>query len=395
MVALESLTNAALARLDLDELLQELLTRVREVLEVDTAAVLLLDAASNDLVATAARGIEEEVRQGVRIPLGAGFAGRVAATRRPVRLDRVDATTVANPLLWEKGIRVMLGVPLISGETLLGVLHVGRLDDHKFDAADVELLEVVAERVAGAVQVRSLAIERAAAGLLERSLLPATLPNVAGLEFAARYAAAEDRAVGGDWYDVFTLPDGELWVVVGDVAGHGLNAAVVMGRIRSALRAYAMLGLPPAKVLELVDRKVRHFEIGTFVTVACAVTKPPFDDMTLVVAGHPAPAIAVPERPTTLASISLGPPLGVTLSDFKRSSTTVPLGAGTVVAIFTDGLFERRGEQLDVGLERVCTAVTSEAPTAVVRSVMHQLVGDTIPQDDIALVVMRRTGGGT
>ena len=156
-----------------------------------------------------------------------------------------------------------------------------------------------------------------------------------------------------------------------------------------------MLGLPPAKVLELVDRKVRHFEIGTFVTVACAVTKPPFDDMTLVVAGHPAPAIAVPERPTTLASISLGPPLGVTLSDFKRSSTTVPLGAGTVVAIFTDGLFERRGEQLDVGLERVCTAVTSEAPTAVVRSVMHQLVGDTIPQDDIALVVMRRTGGGT
>ena len=214
MVALESLTDAALARLDLDELLQELLTRVREVLEVDTAAVLLLDAASNDLVATAARGIEEEVRQGVRIPLGAGFAGRVAATRRPVRLDRVDATTVANPLLWEKGIRVMLGVPLISGETLLGVLHVGRLDDHKFDAADVELLEVVAERVAGAVQVRSLAIERAAAGLLERSLLPATLPNVAGLEFAARYAAAEDPrsvATGTTYSRCRTASCGSSW----------------------------------------------------------------------------------------------------------------------------------------------------------------------------------------
>ncbi|HTD50434.1 MAG TPA: SpoIIE family protein phosphatase, partial [Acidimicrobiia bacterium] len=294
LASFQSLTDSALTHLDVDDLLVELLARVRDVLGADTAAVLLLDDASQELVATAAQGIEEEVRQGVRIPLGTGFAGRIAATRGPILLDRVDSTTVANPLLWEKGIKVMLGVPLVSDDQLLGVLHVGRLEERPFDERDVELLGVVGERVAGAMQVRQLAVERAAAGLLERSLLPTTLPRCAGLDLAARYAAAEDRTVGGDWYDVFTLPTGELWIVVGDVAGHGLKAAVVMGRIRSALRAYSLLELPPEKVLELVDRKVQHFEIGTFVTVVCAVSAPPFENIRLAVAGHPPPAVAVP-----------------------------------------------------------------------------------------------------
>src|SRR4051812_1285644 len=86
---LQALTDTALTRLDVDDLLGELLARVRDVLDADTSAVLLLDAGSGELVATAACGIEEEVRQGVRVPLGAGFAGRVAATRRPIRIDRV------------------------------------------------------------------------------------------------------------------------------------------------------------------------------------------------------------------------------------------------------------------------------------------------------------------
>jgi sigma-B regulation protein RsbU (phosphoserine phosphatase) len=389
LVSLQSLTDSALTNLDVDDLLLELLERVGDVLRADTAAVLLLDEASEELVARAARGIEEEVRQGVRIPLGTGFAGRIAATRGPVLLDRVDSTTVANPLLWEKGIKVMLGLPLVSGDKLLGVLHVGRLDERPFGEHDVELLEVVAERVAGAMQTRQLAIERAAAGLLERSLLPTTLPRCAGLDLAARYAAAEDRMVGGDWYDAYTLPSGELWIVVGDVAGHGLNAAVVMGRIRSALRAYSLLDLPPEKVLELVDRKVKHFEIGTFATVVCAVTVPPFDSIRLAVAGHPPPAVAVPGRPTVLAEIELGPPLGV-VSDFQRGATTVPLTPGTVIAFYTDGLIERRGEHLDVGLERLRAAVSSDSAANVAREIMQRLVGNSIPQDDIALVILQR-----
>jgi GAF domain-containing protein len=173
---------------------------------------LIVDEQAGELVATAAYGIEEEVRQGVRVPLGTGFAGRIAATRQPMRLDRVDSTTVSNPLLWEKGIKTMLGVPLVRGDTVRGVLHVGRLRQRPFSDDDVELLQVVGDRVTAAIDTRKHAIELAAAALLERSLLPGRLPTCAGLEFAARYAAAEDRSVGGDWYDLFTLPSGALWI---------------------------------------------------------------------------------------------------------------------------------------------------------------------------------------
>jgi sigma-B regulation protein RsbU (phosphoserine phosphatase) len=97
------------------------LFRVREILDAETAAVLLLDVSSGQLVATAACGIEEEVREGARVPLGTGFTGRVAASKGPIPLDRVDATAVLNPILWEKGIQVMLGVPLLSANTVIGV----------------------------------------------------------------------------------------------------------------------------------------------------------------------------------------------------------------------------------------------------------------------------------
>ena len=174
----------ALGRLDVQEFLSELLRRVRAIVDADTAAVLLLDEGSGDLVARAACGLEEEVHQAVHVPLGRGFAGRVAAGKRPVALNRVDSTTVTNPILWEKGIRAMLGVPLLAGDRAIGVLHVGRLRDEPFTAQDTEVLEVVAERVAGATQVRQLAVEHAAAALLERSLLPGRLPKYDGLELA-------------------------------------------------------------------------------------------------------------------------------------------------------------------------------------------------------------------
>ncbi len=232
---LQALTDSTLTRLDVDDMLLELLVRVREILDVDTAAVLILNEQSGELVATAACGIEDEVRQGVRVPLGTGFAGRIAATKDAVVLDRVDSTTVANPILWEKGIKVMLGLPLLRDDKVLGVLHVGRLENRPFGADDTELLKIVADRVAGAIQTQQLAIERATTLLLERSLEPGTLPRCPGLSFATRYVAAEGRTVGGDWFDLFTLPSGQLWIVVGDVAGHGLQAAVVMGRLRSAL----------------------------------------------------------------------------------------------------------------------------------------------------------------
>ena len=133
-------------------LLGELLLRTREVLQVDTCAILLHDPGTNDLVARAAVGIEEEVEQGVRIPIGRGFAGTIAASRQPVILPDVDHAHVLNPLLREKGIKSMVGVPLLVRGDMLGVLHVGSLTPRTFTRGDVELLQLVGDRAALAIE---------------------------------------------------------------------------------------------------------------------------------------------------------------------------------------------------------------------------------------------------
>jgi sigma-B regulation protein RsbU (phosphoserine phosphatase) len=385
-----AVTDSALTTLKIEDFLTELLNRVRQVVEADTAAVLLLDEGSNDLVATAACGIEEEVRTGFRVPVGRGFAGRIAEEKRAVSLARVDETTVTNPILWEKGIRVMLGVPLLANDRVIGVLHMGRLDDRPFSSSDAELLAVVAERLAGATQTRLLAAERAAATLLERSLLPTRLPKCAGLEFAARYLTPEDRTVGGDWYDLFLLPSGQLCLVTGDVAGHGLTAAVVMGRVRSALRSYALMSDSPETVLELTDRKVLHFEIGTMVTVVCAMGAPPYKEFRIASAGHVPPLLAPANSPTRVLELPVGVPLGVA-PDVKRDSARVQIDDGAAMLLYTDGLIERRGEVLDEGLHRVRTLFRPEEPQLICNKLLRSSFGSQAPTDDVAIVVMRRT----
>jgi signal transduction histidine kinase len=148
----QAITDVALAHLDVLELLDVLLPRIRQILHADTCAVLLLDEETDELVARAALGIEEEVEQGVRIPVGGGFAGTVAAQRKAVILDDVDHAHVLNPILREKGIKSLLGVPMLAGGDVIGVLHVGTLVHRRFTKDDVELLSLVAERVAIAVE---------------------------------------------------------------------------------------------------------------------------------------------------------------------------------------------------------------------------------------------------
>ncbi|HEY2305516.1 MAG TPA: GAF domain-containing SpoIIE family protein phosphatase [Streptosporangiaceae bacterium] len=390
---LQSITDAALSRLDDHDFLPVLLDRARDILRADTAAVLLLDSPSGQLVAAAAAGLEEEVRQGVRIPVGRGFAGRVAATGRPVILDHVDHTTVLNPILMAKGIRSMLGVPLIAEGKVIGVLHVGSLTPRRFTSDDASLLQLAADRAALAVQSLRSADDRIAAQALQRSLLPSALPMVPGVQIAARYVPGSG-VVGGDWYDVFVLPSGELGVVIGDVAGSGLAAAVVMGRMRSALRAYAMETMDPAEVLGRLDRKMQHFEPGALATVLYAVLDPALDRAYLSSAGHLAPVTAVPGEAGELAEIAPGLMIGVDPRARRRVST-VKIAPGAVLCLYTDGLVERRQYPLDEGLARLCGAVTAQPPEQVCASVMGALVGSTPARDDIALVALRRMPPGT
>lgn len=166
---LQLVTEAALAHLDLDELLPALLDRTKEALDADTVAILMLDDESRELVARAAVGLEEEVQRGVRIPFGRGFAGRIAAEARPVFLPDVSQADVLNPLLREKGVASLLGVPLVAHGTVLGVLHVGTLAPRQFGSEDVDLLQLVADRAAIAIEhARLFAAERRARDRLER-----------------------------------------------------------------------------------------------------------------------------------------------------------------------------------------------------------------------------------
>jgi GAF domain-containing protein len=167
----QAVTDVALTHLELDDLLDELLLRIRSILGADTAAVLLLDEKTNELVARAARGLEEEVEAGVRIPVGGGFAGRVAAERQPVILPDVDHAHVLNPILREKGIKTLLGVPLIAREEVIGVLHVGTLVHHTFDDDDVQLLQLVAERAAVSIERARLHEETVALDELQRNFV--------------------------------------------------------------------------------------------------------------------------------------------------------------------------------------------------------------------------------
>ena len=152
LAALQKITDSALAHLSLDDLLPESLNRIREVLNVDTVAILLLRTEGDELVAWAAQGLEEEVELGVRIPVGVGFAGRIVAQGKPIVIDDVSQSDVFNPLLREKGIKSLLGVPLVVEGRPIGVLHVGTLKFTKFTEEDARLLQLAADRIAMAIE---------------------------------------------------------------------------------------------------------------------------------------------------------------------------------------------------------------------------------------------------
>jgi putative methionine-R-sulfoxide reductase with GAF domain len=382
-----AVTDAALAQLDIDDLLTELTSRTRELMGTDTAAILLLEPSGRELVATAATGLEEEVRQGTRIPVGEGFAGRIAATAQPLVIDRVDRTTVVNPILIDERLVVMAGVPLTASGRVLGVLHVGSRTGRTFTDSDIDLLRLVADRAAMAAQARLSRIERQTTVALQRSLLPARPSSIDGFDVAARYIPGAEVGVGGDWYDLFELPSGHVGVVIGDVAGSGLRAAVIMGRVRSALRAYALETPEPADVLTRLDRKIQLFEPDAMATVAYAVIDTTRSTVAVSLAGHLPPILLDTDGRTRLLEAPADLPLGA-YHDAPRRATAVPLPYAML--LYTDGLVERRGQSLDKDIgELLATLTLGTADELCTRATaaMHR----TPATDDVALIAIRRT----
>jgi serine phosphatase RsbU (regulator of sigma subunit)/anti-sigma regulatory factor (Ser/Thr protein kinase) len=386
------LNDPALSDMAPEPLLSELLMRIRELLSVDTVAILLLNDKGDELIARAAKGLEEEVERGVRIPIGKGFAGRIAFERRPIFIADIDHADVLNPILRQKGVRSVLGVPLILEADLVGVLHVGSLKPREFTNEDAAVLQLAATRVAPAIErarlFEALEREHRAAFMLQRSLLPDQLPELAGLPVAARYFPARD-AVGGDWYDVMELPRGKVGIAIGDVVGHGISAAALMGQLRTALRAYALDGYEPTQILERLNRLLQTIRGRGMATAAYATFDQEKSTLRFASAGHPPPVIASADGEARLLEVSPGAPLGaLPYSSYVEGEVT--LQDGDILVLYTDGLVEMREQPLDVGLDRLLEAVSGAiSPDHACRQIARGLVPKEGARDDIAFVALQ------
>jgi serine phosphatase RsbU (regulator of sigma subunit)/anti-sigma regulatory factor (Ser/Thr protein kinase) len=339
------------------------------------------------LAARAAKGIEEEVEQGVRIPVGRGFAGRIAAQRRPVFIPDVDHADILNPILREKGIRSLLGVPLLVEGRVIGVLHVGSLTPREFTPSDRDLLQLAADRAALAIEHARLYEQQRVTESVQRSLLPQQLDPIPGLEVSARYLpAATVTGLGGDWYDVFSVGGGRIGTAIGDVVGRGLPAAALMAQLRTALRAYAFDGHPPDQVLERVNRMLAHVAPTTMTTAAYIVIDPEEQCLRMVSAGHPPPLVIHPDGRAAYVPATAGVALGVSRGT-RYQEERFDFPAGSTLLLYTDGVVEVRGESLDIGLERLRTLAEDNGEVEeLCDTVLERLVAGGRPGDDVALL---------
>jgi PAS domain S-box-containing protein len=388
---MQLLVDAALAHRTLDDILFDLVARVRAVLDADAAAIYL--AAESALSLAAASGGAAEERTSEAVPFGEGFVGRVAAGREPLLVQDPASAELPYPALEALGIDSLIGLPLLAEGEVTGVLVVGAAAPRHFTADDVNLLRLAADRVALAVDhARVYEREHRIAETLQRSLLPERLPQLPGLSVAARYLpAAAEAEVGGDWYDVLPTPSGGVGLVMGDVAGKGLAAASMVGRLRSALRAYALEGHPPARVVEQLNRLIwTEADESQMATLIYLVVDPGAGELRWVNAGHPPPLLLSESRLPQFLESGGSVPLGVLpFPDFQEVSVGIDQGA--TVVLYTDGLVERPGEHIDTGLDRLAEVVRGATtdPQEICDLVLDQMVPDVGAPDDVALLTLR------
>jgi PAS domain S-box-containing protein len=386
---MQLLVDAALAHRTLGDIVADLVTRVRTVLDADAASIFLAEERGLTLAA-AAGGLAQVQAQ--PLPFGEGFAGRVAARREPMLLQDPKPSELPYPELEELKIDSVIGLPLLAEGAVTGVLIVCAAAPRHFTNDDVSLLRLAADRVALAVDhARVYEREHRIAETLQRSLLPERLPQLPGLAVAARYLpAASEAEVGGDWYDVLPTPSGGVGLVMGDVAGKGLAAASMVGRLRSALRAYALEGHAPARVVEQLNRLIwTEEEESQMATLIYVVVDPVADELRWVNAGHPPPLLLADDAAPQFLQGGSSVPLGVLpFPEFQEAS--VRIDQGVTVVLYTDGLIERPGEHLDDGLARLSGAVDGPSPNPqeLCDLLLRELVPDGGASDDVALLTL-------
>jgi serine phosphatase RsbU (regulator of sigma subunit) len=292
------------------------------------------------------------------------------------------------------GVHSLMVVPLMARGVTMGLVALHRLADSKpFTRADLSLARDFVRRAAVCIDnARLYTRERATALALQRGLLPRQIPEVPGLQLACRYVPAQTAAeVGGDWFDVIPLPGGRCALTVGDVTGHDVRAASLMGQLRTATRTLATLGLTPAQILTRLDQITADLtDEETNATCIYAVHDPATAEWEIAQAGHLPPAIARPGHPAAFPDLPACLPLGTGLPGGPYQATRLHLSHGSTLVLYTDGLIEDPAADISTGMARLaCTlTTTSQLPVSQACDTLLATLAPH-PADDIAILMAR------
>jgi serine phosphatase RsbU (regulator of sigma subunit) len=363
----------------------------------DTATISAFDGAQRFTV-LAARGLPPEwvTRWSTFTPDDAPLTRDLIAGRAPVIVttaETVDSRDSA--FLCSGGQRLWVNLPLMSSAAMVGFASFGWHEPRELTTEDLDVLTAMASHAAIALERADLlARSRRVAEVLQRALLPQIISRLAGWDIAARYIpAVEGTQVGGDWYDAFRLSTGGVGLALGDVAGKGIRAAAVMGAIRSALRAFAIVDPTPSVVLSELDLYFAKFKpVGEMVTCCYAVLDPDSGRLTYASAGHPPPLVIGREGHQWLECATT-PPLGVG-GHVQRHQAEAAIAPGSVLLLYSDGLVERRRHVLSEDLAALADAAAALPEAAHLQTALDSLVerlshpDRTI--DDLAVLALRR-----
>ncbi|MFE3655988.1 SpoIIE family protein phosphatase [Streptomyces sp. NPDC059165] len=332
----------------------------------------------------------------LQLPLGSVYE-RVIAEGRPMDLYQADIPALITDPGAERLRTYLMSrigcarlVPLIARGTALGAVVLTRTRDReRFDEQDCVLIdELVARAALNIDNARMYTSQREAALTLQRSLTSTVLPEVAGLELTGCYLPASDHEVGGDWFDVIDLPGGRTGLVIGDVMGHGVHAAAVMGQLRTAVRTLARHDIPPDRMLRSLDAAVSDLGDNEMATCVYAVHDPAEGGCVLARAGHPPPALAAGGGRVAFLDGPSGMPLGAGGREFRTER--VPLPPGSLLVLYTDGLIEARDRDLDQGMGQLAGALTRlDRP---LEEICERVLGRLLPRtakDDVAMLLAR------
>jgi PAS domain S-box-containing protein len=357
--------------------------RFRRVAVLDAATTATVEFAVGDLI----------TRPATRRPMVAFLRGEPLLARSPAELRQAGLVPGHVQALLDRGVHTYMMVPLTARGVTLGTAWLGRAEQPgPYDEADVRLASDLAERAAVHIDnARLYTREHHAAVTLQRSLLPRDIPQVAGLDIAYRYQPASQAAeIGGDWFDVIPLDQGQVALVVGDVTGHGIRAAAIMGQLRTTTAALARQGCPPAQIMRQLNAVVAAHGDEAGATCLYAVYDPASRRCRLASAGHPPPALRRPGGPTEFIDLPTGLLLGAGQGRYPAIDRQLP--PGSTLAMYTDGLIEQPGEDIGTGMSRLARALAAapaRSPDDLCDSVLATL--PLRPRDDIALLLARTT----